>query len=103
MSRSEPPESPITESPGHSQGGVDPIQLRPSRHDLSSSRLEVQRALIRAGRPRFTPILVTSEGVIVDGHHAVRAAAEERILVDVTVSPLPASRQPGSILDLPLR
>jgi hypothetical protein len=77
--------------------------MRPSRNDLSPARVEYQRVLIRGGQARFTPILVTTDGVIVDGHHAVRAAAEEGNLVEVTVSPLPATGRAGSILDLPLR
>ena len=47
-------------------------------------------------------IQVTRGAVIVDGHHAVRAAAEEGKLVDVLVSQLPAAAQPGSITDLPV-
>ena len=45
-------------------------------------------------------IQVTRDGVIVDGHHMVRAAAEEGVRVDVIVSLLPTLRKAGSILDL---
>ena len=48
-------------------------------------------------------IQVTRDGIIVDGHHAVRAAAEEHRAVDVMVSLLTARRRPGSILDLDVR
>jgi hypothetical protein len=47
-------------------------------------------------------IQVSRGGVIVDGYHAVRAAAEEGMTVEVTVSPLPVAPKPGSILDLPV-
>jgi hypothetical protein len=47
-------------------------------------------------------IQVNREGVIVDGHHAARAAAEEARPVDVTVSPLPVVAKSVSILDLPV-
>jgi hypothetical protein len=59
--------------------------------------------LIVSKRARFTPIQVSQEGVIIDGHHYVRAAAEERQPVDVVVSSLPAVAVADSILDLPLR
>jgi hypothetical protein len=95
--------SPITVPPGQVQPGVDPNRLRPSRGDLIKSRLEFQRSLIRAGRPRLTPIQASREGVIIDGHHAVRAAAEERQAVDVFVSALSAPAKAGSIMDLAVR
>jgi hypothetical protein len=100
-----PPEewsNPVTASAGEVQRGVDPARLRPSRADLIRARFEFQRSLLRSGRPRFTMIQVNREGVIVDGHHAVRAAAEEARPVDVTVSPLPVVAISVSILDLPV-
>ena len=48
-------------------------------------------------------IRVTEEGVIVDGHHAFRAAAEEGLLIDVTVCRLPAEKKSDSILNLEVR
>ncbi len=95
--------NPITEPSGQVQIAVDPDRLRPSRGDLIKSRLEFQRSLIRAGRPRLTPIQVSREGVIVDGHHAVRAAAEEGRAVDVLVERLSAPAKAGSIMDLTVR
>jgi hypothetical protein len=59
--------------------------LLPSRSDLSASRLAAQRQLVQSGQRRRTPIQVTTEGVIWDGHHAARAAAEAGQLVDVLV------------------
>lgn len=95
--------NPITGQPGDFQSGVDPVRLRPSRPDLVSWRVELQRQLLRAGSPRHTPLKVTIDGVIVDGHHAVRAAAEEGATVEVLISGFPTKGRPGTILDLPLR
>lgn len=95
--------NPIAGKPGDIQQGVDPVRLRPSRPDLASTRVEFQRTLVRTRTPRYTPIQVTIDGVIVDGHHAVRAAAEEGLTVDVLISALPVEGQPETILDLPLR
>jgi hypothetical protein len=70
--------------------------------DLVGSRLELQRQLLLAGQPRRTPIKVAAEGVIWDGHHAVRVAAEEGRPIDVLVV---AGLQPPSgltILQLPV-
>jgi hypothetical protein len=47
-------------------------------------------------------VQVSPQGVIVDGHHAVRAAAEEGRRVDVWVTLLVAAPKPGTILDLPV-
>src|SRR4051812_43214875 len=96
-------QNPITANPGEVQHGVDPTRLQPSRGDLIRARLEYQRFLLRSGRPRFTMIQVSRDGVIVDGHHAVRAAAEEDQLIDIMVSPLTVAGKPGSILDLNVR
>src|SRR5437868_6336129 len=90
--------NPISVSPGHIQADVDPELLRPARGDLIRSRLEAQRRLIRSGRPRFTPIHVSPEAVIIDGHHYVRAAAEEGKRVDVFVSSFSAAAKADSIL-----
>lgn len=97
------PTNPIVVVSGEHQYGIDPQSLKPSRPDLIALRLEYQRSLIRSGRRRFTPILVTIDGVIIDGHHAVLAAAEEAVTVDVLVSDLPVKGRQVAILDLPLR
>jgi hypothetical protein len=95
--------NPITAKPGHLQQDVDPSSLRPSRQDLIKARLEAQRALLLSNHVRATPILVTIDGVIFDGHHAVRAAAEEGRLVDLLVTPMPVVAAAASIMDLSVR
>ena len=92
----------ITASSGSWQRGVDPSKLLPSRGDLLKSRLEFQRALILSGRNRFSPILATERGVIYDGHHSVRASAEEGRLVDVLVFAESIAAKSDSILSLPV-
>ncbi len=95
--------NPITVAPGQTQAGIDPRLLLPARKDLIRARLELQRSLISSGQPRLSPILVTPDGVIYDGHHAVRAAAEEGISVEVVVvdDRIPAAGP--AITDLPVR
>jgi ParB-like chromosome segregation protein Spo0J len=103
MDASDEWENPITEPPGQIQVGVDPNRLRPSRDDLILSRLSLQRHLLRSRRQRYTPIVVSKDGVIIDGHHAVRAAAEDGQSVDVLVPDFPVVARGDSVLDLPLR
>ena len=103
MSTSANWENPIKVGTGQIQRDIDPALLRPARKDLVRSRLEYQRQLIRASQARYTPIQVNQHAVIIDGHHYVRAAAEEGRLVDVVVSPIPEVASADSILDLPLR
>jgi hypothetical protein len=95
--------NPIRVLSGQVQGNVDPTALLPSRTDLLRGRLEFQRWLLRTRRKRFTPIQVTLQGVIFDGHHAVRAAAEEGISVDVVVIDQPVASSGQTILSLPVR
>ena len=96
-------QSPITAQPGQVQVGVDACSLLPSRTDLEQARLDVQAALRQTGTPRSTPILVTIQGVIWDGHHAVRLAAENGERVDVRVVALLESPSGLTILQLPVR
>ena len=96
-------QSPITALPGQVQVGVDARSLLPSRTDLEQARLQVQAALRRTATRRSTPILVTIEGVIWDGHHAVRLAAENGETVDVRVVALSESPSGLTILQLPVR
>jgi hypothetical protein len=77
--------NPISVSAGQTQYDVDPTQVLPSRPDLQQRRLDLQRQLLASGQARFTPIQVTQDGVIWDGHHAVRAAAEAGRRVAVLV------------------
>ncbi|HUG94340.1 MAG TPA: hypothetical protein VML55_26150 [Planctomycetaceae bacterium] len=95
--------NPIHVRPGATQTHVDPALLLPSRPDLWRTRLEAQRQLLLAGIRRITPILVTSDGIIYDGHHAVRAAAEESRTVDVQVTDATAASVGLTILELPVR
>ncbi len=95
--------NPITASVGLWQRGIDPLRLLPSRGDLLKSRLEFQRALIIAGKDRFSPILATEGGVIYDGHHAVRASAEVGRLIDALVVRESIATTSDSILRLPVR
>jgi hypothetical protein len=62
-------QTPITALPGQAQTGVDPLTLLPGRQDLWKARLEFQRSLILGAQRRLTPVLVTPDGVIYDGHH----------------------------------
>ena len=96
-------QSPITAQPGQVQVGVDACSLLPSRTDLEQARLDVQAALRQTGTRRSTSILVTIEGVIWDGHHAVRLAAENGETVDVRVVALLESPSGLTILQLPVR
>ena len=96
-------QNPINAVPGQTQQDVDPARLRPGRTDLVRSRLEYQRKLIKSGQAKFTPIQVSREGVIIDGHTYIRAAAEEGRLIEVVVTSVSAVALADSILDLPLR
>lgn len=94
--------NPINVPPGQIQHGVDARLLLPSRQDLSRSRMKFQRSLRKAGIDRHTPIQVTPAGVIFDGHHAVRAAADDGQTVDVLVVADQVPPSANSILDLPV-
>jgi hypothetical protein len=94
--------NPINVPVGQTQTGVDPLMLLPSRSELLRGRLAFQRQLIQSGVARHTPIHVNSDGVIFDGHHAVRAAAEEGRMIDVKVIDFPLPATADSIMDLPL-
>lgn len=93
-------QNPVTASPGQSQQNVNPLHLLPSRADLSQTRLDMQRALQDAGIERATPIEVTPDGVIWDGHHAVRIAAENGMLITVKVVAVRLNPTAASIMDL---
>jgi hypothetical protein len=92
--------NPITAPPGQIQTNVDPLLLMPSRHDLLQVRLDMQQALMDAGTQRYTPIEVSPDGVIWDGHHAVRIAAERGVLVTVKVVNVKLNATASSIMDL---
>lgn len=92
--------NPITVGAGQTQGSVDAVALLPSRSDLFRARLDLQRQLLQNGIRRHTPIQVTTDGVIFDEHHAVRAAAEQGRTIDVLVIQFPQPPSADSILDL---
>ena len=104
MTMNVPPnwQNPITVLPGKLQSGVDPLYLLPSRTDLCQTRLDMQKALQDAGIERGTPIEVTPNGVIWDGHHAVRVAAEKGNLITVKVVAISLNPTAASIMDLPV-
>ncbi len=97
-----PWQNPINVPPGQIQANVDASLLCPSRKDLSKVRLDAQQVLRDAGVERNTPIEVTPDGVIWDGHHAVRIAAEKGIAVTVKVVNVRVNATASSILDLPV-
>src|SRR5690606_37361606 len=74
--------NPFTVAEGEEQREVSAADLLPSRRDLWQVRIDHQLQLIRAGKTRWTPVVVTPQGVNVDGHHAVRAAADAGLTVD---------------------
>jgi hypothetical protein len=92
----------ITAQVGQFQANVDPLSLVPSRLDLSQVRLDIQQGLLDSGTQRSTPIRVTPDGVIWDGHHAVRLAAEQGTRVSVQVVKFKQTPTAASILDLPV-
>lgn len=93
--------NPSQAQPGTLMRGINPRTLQASRRNLVSGRLAVQRGLVRANTPRHTPIRVTKDGVIYDGHHGARAAAEAGKPVDVFVVNESAQGH-GPVLDLPV-
>jgi hypothetical protein len=95
-------QTPITVTPGQFQSNVDPLLLLPSRCDLSQIRLDMQQALLDVGTKRNTPIEVTPEGVIWDGHHAVRIAAGKGLSITVKVVNVKVNAAASSIMLLPV-
>jgi hypothetical protein len=95
--------NPIVVPAGAIQKDVDPNTLLPSRMELSKRRLEIQGRLLDEVVERFTPIQVNLDGIIWDGHHGVRAAAEKGRLIDVLVVAQPLTASGQRILDLPVR
>ncbi|HEX3627411.1 MAG TPA: RHS repeat-associated core domain-containing protein [Verrucomicrobiae bacterium] len=81
-----PPRNPITAAPGQTQT-VDPNGLvAGQRATLSQGRLAAQAQLQQQNIPRNGgPPLVYENGVIYDGHHAVRAAADSGAKITVKV------------------
>ncbi len=65
----------------------------------SQVRLDIQQGLLDAGTQRSTPIRVTPDGVIWDGH---RLAAEQGTKIAVQVVKFKLTPTAASILDLPV-
>jgi len=95
-------QNPIRVPPGQWQYGVDPLQLLSGRRDLIQWRLDLQQGLLNTNTPREDPIVVTADGVIWDGHHAIRIAAETGRTVDVFVTDKSRIPRAVSILALPV-
>jgi hypothetical protein len=95
-------QNPISVPPGLFQSNVDALSVLPSRKDLSQVRLDMQRSLLDAGIVRHTPVQVTIDGVIWDGHHAVRLAAERGIPIRVQVVAQKVNPSASSIMALPI-
>jgi hypothetical protein len=98
MARGIPFDTEIAE-PGRVLTGIDPVSLKAGRANLVRGRLQLQLALMRQQIERWTPIEVTRSGVVYDGNHAVRSAAEMGVTVDVLVTK-EECRSYGSIMDL---
>jgi hypothetical protein len=96
-------QNPISATAGQTQLGLDAALLLPSRDELFKERLDFQRGLLRSKQQRLTPIQVTPDGVIWDGHHAVRAAAEGGQTVTVLVIDERIPPAGPTILQLPVR
>lgn len=80
---------------------IDPNSLVAGRPNLIKSRLDAQRHLLRQQIARWTPIFVTKSGVIYDGNHAARAAAEAGEGIEIQVIDASAKGF-GNVLSLPI-
>jgi hypothetical protein len=80
---------------------LDPTKLSTNRQTLDAGRLQTQSDLQAAGTPRT--VGVDQSGQVIEGNHAVRAAADAGRTINGNVVTLPGA-QPGSSLvtDLPV-
>jgi hypothetical protein len=83
------PFDPSKAVPGGILHGVDPSTLLAGREPLERSRIDNQHRLIATNTPRWDMIEVTTLGVILNGNHGARAAAEAHVPVDVIVVDFP--------------
>ena len=81
--------------------GIDPATLQSNRPELELSRLQLQHQLIASGQRRRTLIQVNRDGIIIQGNHGARAAAEMGLPIDVIVVDLPYPTC-GPILSIPV-
>ena len=95
--------NPITAQAGTVQRGVNPAALRAGdQMRLQSSRLVIQKQLIQSGTKRYDPIIVSRQGVIYQGTHGARAAADLGTSVDVIVVDLNIQAGPP-VTELPVQ
>ena len=87
--------------PGKVLIDIDPLTLLSNRDELELSRLLLQRQLLAAKQKRQTMIEVNCEGVIIQGNHGVRAAAEAGVAVDILIVHCPHPNF-GPILQVPV-
>ena len=85
--------NPITAKPGQMQT-IDPASVKAGEQTaLKEGRIATQKSLIETGTPRTDgPPMVNEQGVVVQGHHHLRAAAEMGRSVDVKVVHAPEIR-----------
>jgi hypothetical protein len=88
--------------PGQILDHIDPNSLQAGRPVLDAGRLAEQERLIQQGIPRATPIQVTPAGVIYDGNHGARAAAQAGVPVRVEVVPPWPIQPQGPVMNLPV-
>jgi len=95
---------PTGAQPGQTLENIDPTTLQAGKQVLEQSRLDLQQSLMDQGITRTTPIRVQPDGVIWDGNHAARLAADAGVPVNVQVVPLPTipNTSKGPIQDLPV-
>jgi hypothetical protein len=81
--------------------GIDPASLLSNKTVLEEWRINLQRQLIATGIRRHTLIQVNLDGIIIQGNHGARAAAEAGVPIEVRVIDLPHPST-GPILSIPI-
>ena len=81
--------------------GIDAATLRSNKTFLEEWRLELQRQLIANGIKRSSLIKVNCQGIILEGNHGARVAAEMGVPVEVLVVDMPHPTT-GPILQVPV-
>jgi hypothetical protein len=69
--------------------GIDASTLLAGREPLEQWRIDIQHKLIATKTPRWDMIEVNLLGVILNGNHGARAAAEAHMPVDIIVVDFP--------------
>ena len=83
------------------QARLAALQRMQTVQEVQRQLEETQRQLVAHGVPRYTPIQVTTAGIIYDGNHAARAAGEVGKLIHIEIIDAPATGH-GSIMDVPI-